>query len=140
MFGREKEKWWEEMESIRVGGRGLFRGFLWLAGLIDSRNSFSFFSAFFVFACTPKILVQLLGNTVASFLFLFFWVKGNNVANRVSLSFGFSTSFFFPFYFILFNGDQIEVSLFPFFFIIPLLGERKFETRECPLNYKHKFK
>ena len=72
MFGRENEKWWEEMESIRVGGRGLFRGFLWLAGLIDSRNSFSFFSAFFVFACTPKILVQLLGNTVASFLFLFF--------------------------------------------------------------------
>ena len=28
MFGREKEKWWEEMESIRVGGRGLFRGFV----------------------------------------------------------------------------------------------------------------
>ena len=59
-------------------------------------------------------------------------------SNRVSLSFGVSTFFFFLF-FLLFNGDQIEVSLFPFFYY-SIIGERKFETRECPLNYKHIFK
>lgn len=84
------------MESTIVGGRGLFRGFL-MAGLY-SFNSFSFFLCLYcLLACTPKILVQLLGNTVANKVFVVF---------------------VFCFLFLVFNGDQIEVSLFPFFFFL----------------------
>lgn len=89
-----------------------FSGFSY-GWLILIQQLFFFSLPFLLLACTPKILVQLLGNTVANKVFVVFC-----------------------FLFLVFNGDQIEVSLFPFFFYYSIIGERKFETRECPLNYK----